>query len=197
MPAPKILITFYSTYGTNQTVAEKAAAAAEAAGAEVRLRKIPETAPKEVIAGQDAWKAQIERASSIEEVSHDDVKWADGLWLSAPTRFGGQTSQVRAWIDTLGPLWQSGAMINMAVTATTSAQNPNGGVEQTLVNFYTAAMHWGAIIVAPGYGNEVKFADGGNPYGFSMKAEDITEHGNGSIDYQAKRLVEIAGKLAG
>lgn len=197
MPNPNILVLFYSTYGTNHTIAEAAVAAAEEAGGILRLRKIPETAPEEVIAGQDPWKAQIERASGIDAVSHDDLDWADGIWLSAPTRFGGQSSQVRAWIDTLGPLWQKGALLNKVVTATTSAQNPNGGVEQTLMNFYHAAIHWGAIIAAPGYGDTSKFADGGNPYGFSKGAGDLTDEHKASIAYQARRLVEIAGKIGG
>ena len=135
MTTPKIAVLFYSTYGTNHAVALDAKAAAEQAGADVRLVKIPETAPQEVINGQEAWKAQQDRVADIPEVTHDDVLWADGIFLAAPTRFGGQSSQVRAWIDTLGPLWGEGKLINKTVTATTSAQNPNGGVEHTLMNF--------------------------------------------------------------
>ena len=51
---PKITVLFYSTYGTNHGVALEAARAAEAAGAEVRLRRCKETAPIEVVNGQDA-----------------------------------------------------------------------------------------------------------------------------------------------
>ena len=192
----KILVAFYSTYGTNHAVAEIAAEAARDAGAEVKLVRIPETAPQEVIDQQDAWKAQQQKASDIPEITHDDVEWADGLFFSAPTRFGGQSSQVRAWIDTLGPLWQEGKLVNKTITATTSAQNPNGGVEQTLMNLYNAAVHWGAILVPPGYGDASKFSDGGNPYGFSTTAGSITDEGKASIRYQARRLVEITGKIA-
>ena len=41
--------------------------------------------------------------------------------------------------------------------ATTSAQNVHGGQETTLLSLYVTAMHWGSIIVAPGYTNEVKY----------------------------------------
>ena len=198
MSAPKIAVLFYSTYGTNMTVAQEALAAVEAAGAEARLLKIPETAPQSVIDGQDGWKAQQERASDIAEVTTDDVEWADGLWISGPVRFGGQSSQVRAWIDTLGGLWGEGKLANKTLTATTSAQNPNGGVENTLMNLYHATMHWGAIPVAPGYLHESKFSDGGNPYGFSMiGGSDLTDTQKASIKHQANRLVEITGKIAG
>ena len=50
----KLAILYYSTYGTNHQMAEIAAEAARAAGAEVRLLKVPETAPQAVVAGQDA-----------------------------------------------------------------------------------------------------------------------------------------------
>jgi NAD(P)H dehydrogenase (quinone) len=56
MSTPKITIIYYSTYSTNHGVAQAAAKAAEDVGAEVRLRRVAETAPAEVVAGQDAWK---------------------------------------------------------------------------------------------------------------------------------------------
>jgi len=195
MTTPKIAVLFYSTYDTNHAVALDAKAAAEQAGADVRLVKIPETAPQEVINGQEAWKAQQDRVADIPEVTHDDVLWADGIFLAAPTRFGGQSSQVRAWIDTLGPLWGEGKLINKTVTATTSAQNPNGGVEHTLMNFYHAAVHWGAIPIFPGYTDASKFEDGGNPYGFSKGAADMTDADKRSVAHQSKRLVELTAKI--
>jgi len=196
MSTPKIAVIFYSTYGTNHQVAEAAAEAAKEAGAEVRLLRVPETAPAEVVAGQDAWKAQVEKASSIPEVTLDDMEWADGYFISVPTRFGGAASQYRAFVDTLGPLWAKGALAGKTVTATTSAQNPNGGVEATLMNIYNSAMHWGAILVAPGFADAVKFEDGGNPYGYSTTAGVFDETGRMSVAFQARRLVDITGRLA-
>ncbi len=197
MTMPKITILFYSTYGTNHRVAQIAAEAAEAAGAEVRLRRVPETAPKEIVEAQEAWRDQLQKMQDIPEVSHDDMEWADGYFVSAPTRFGVVASQLRAFIDTLGGLWQKGALANKAFTATTSAQNDHGGQEQTILSLYATAMHWGAIIVAPGYADPVKFEDGGNPYGFSTNAGGVDETGERSVAYQARRLVEFSAKLSG
>lgn len=195
MAKPKITIAFYSTYGTNHGIAAAAAKAAEEAGAEVRLRRIPETAPKEVVEGQDAWKAQAERASDIEVISPDDLKWADGLFISSPTRYGGMASQTRAWLDTLGGLWMEGALVNKTVTVTASAQNKNGGTEGAIQQTYVSAMHFGMIPVVPGYADGVKFEDGGNPYGFSTQPGELSEVGAKSVAYQAKRLVEVTAKL--
>ena len=194
--ATKILVAFYSTYGTNHAIADAAAGAAREAGAEVRLRRFAETAPRDVVEGQDAWKAENERQQSIDEISHDDMVWAEGIWISSPTRYGGAASQVRAFFDTLGPLWQQGKLMNKVVTASASAQNVNGGVEMTLLNLYTAVAHWGSIILPAGYGDPVKFEDGGNPYGFTTNAGGLNDTGRKSIAYQAKRLVEFTGKLA-
>ena len=195
--SPKITVLFYSTYGTNHAIAERAARAAEEAGAEVRLRRCAETAPQAVVDGQDAWRAQLDKMQDIPEAKPEDMEWADGYFISAPTRFGVAASQFRAFIDTLGPLWQSGALANKAITATTSAQNPHGGQETTLQSIYVTAMHWGAIIVPPGYADGVKFEDGGNPYGYSCEPGPLDETGKKSVAFQAKRLVEFAGKISG
>lgn len=196
MPSPKILVAFYSTYGTNHGVAEAAAEAARAAGADVRLMRFAETAPQEVVNGQDAWKAQLEKVSDIPVISHDDMLWADGYFWSVPTRYGSAPSQVRAFIDTLGPLWMEGKLADKTFTATTSAQNTHGGQETTLMSLYTSVMHWGAIVVAPGYTDASLFAAGGNPYGFSTNAGGFDDTGKAAVAHQAKRLVEMTAKVA-
>src|SRR5689334_15127590 len=132
----RLLIVYYSTYGTNHQMANVAAEAAEAAGAEVRLRKVRETAPEGVVAGQDAWRAHAEATAHVDVVSNEDVEWANAYLLSAPTRYGVAASQMRAWIDTLGPLWQRGVLANKAVSAMSSAQNAHGGQEATLISLH-------------------------------------------------------------
>ena len=195
MAAPKITVLFYTTYGTNHAVALEARDALEESGAEVRLRRVRETAPAEVVESQEAWKAQLEKMADIPEASPDDMAWADGYFFSAPTRFGVVASQFRAFLDTLGPLWQAGKLANKTITATTSAQNANGGRETTFLSMYLTAMHWGAIIVAPGYTDPVKFEDGGNPYGFSTGPGALDEIATRSVRFQAKRLAETTAKL--
>lgn len=197
MSSARIVIAFYSTYGTNAEMAKVAADAAAETGAEVRLRRIPETAPQGVIDQQDAWKAQQQAQADIPELSHDDMEWGNAYLFSSPTRFGDVASQVRVFIDTLGPLWQKGALANKVVSAMTSAQNVHGGQEATLLNLYTTFMHWGAIIAVPGYTDPLLFESGGNPYGFSTVAGELDDAGRASIGHQVKRLVEIADKLAG
>jgi NAD(P)H dehydrogenase (quinone) len=194
----KLAVIYYSTYGTNHEMAQLAADAAREAGAEVRLRKVAETAPDEVVEGQDAWKAQAEKTADIPEAQPDDMEWANAYFFSSPTRYGGAASQMRAFIDTLGPLWLEGKLANKPVTATTSAQNPHGGQESTLLTLYTTFMHWGSIVVTPGYTDPAYFASGGNPYGTSVATDGggVTDEIRTSIRAQTRRLVEVAERLA-
>lgn len=196
MSSVKLAIVYYSTYGTNYAMAQIAAEAAEAAGAEVRLRKVRETAPQDVIDAQDAWKAQQEKASAIPVATPDDLVWANAYLFSSPTRYGGATSQMRSFIDTLGPVWQEGKLANKAFSAMTSAQNVHGGQETTLQTLYVTAMHWGAILVPPGYTDGSVFNAGGNPYGTSVTAEEsVTDAKAEAVRHQTRRLVEMAAKL--
>lgn len=193
----KLAVLFYSTYGTNHAMAEIAAEAARAAGAEVKLLRIAETAPEAVVNGQDAWKAQVEKSAHLPVATPEDMEWADAYLFSAPTRFGGAPSQVRAFIDTLGAQWFTGKLANKAISAMTSAQNAHGGQEATILSLYTTFLHWGSIIVAPGYTDASIFAAGGNPYGYShTQGAPLDEKAQAAIAYQATRLVTISAKLS-
>ena len=77
----------------------------------------------------------------------------------------------------------------------TSAQNPHGGQEATILSLYTTMYHWGAIVVAPGYSDPSIFAGGGNPYGTSVTVDQegkMVEDVEAAVKYQAKRTVTVA-----
>src|SRR4051794_19386588 len=153
----RLAVVYYSTYGTNHRMAEIAAEAATAAGAEVRLRKVRETAPEGVVAGQDAWRAQAERTAHIEEATPDDLEWANAYLFSAPTRFGTAASQMRAFIDPPGPVLAQGKPANKAGSAMSSAQNPHRGQETPVQTLNAPFKPWGCIIVPPGYTDPITF----------------------------------------
>lgn len=192
----RLAIVYYSTYGTNYHMASIAADAARTAGAEVRLLKVAETAPQAVVQGQPAWQAQADKTANIPTATAADMEWANAYLFSSPTRFGGMASQMRAFIDTLGGFWAKGGLANKAVSAMTSAQNNHGGQESTLLTFYYTAIHWGSIIVAPGFTDPAIFKTGGNPYGYShTQGAPFDDAAHASIAYQARRLVAFAAKL--
>lgn len=190
----KLAIIYYSSTGTNFQLAQWAAEAAKAAGAEVKVLKIAESVPEAAIQSNPAWAAHVEAAKDIPEVSLDDLDWADAYIFSFPTRYGNPPSQVRSFIDTTGGLWFQGKLANKVVSAMTSAQNPHGGQESTLLSFYITMFHWGAIIAAPGYTSPVIFGAGGNPYGTSATAnqEGIAPGTKEAVAHQAERTVQVA-----
>jgi len=193
----KLAVIYYSTYGTNHRMASTAAEAAREAGAEVRLLKVRETAPAEVVQSQGPWAEHHEQTREVPEASLADLEWADAYLFSVPTRYGAPASQMRAFMDTTGGLWYQGKLADKAATVMTSAQNPNGGQETTLQAMYISLMHWGCILVPPGYTDQSVFAAGGNPYGVSVTAngQGPTDADLEAIRYQARRLVRFAAKL--
>ncbi|MBM7571426.1 NAD(P)H:quinone oxidoreductase [Aquibacillus albus] len=193
-----LAIFYYSSTGTNFQLAKWAEEAGKEAGAEVKVRKIKELAPEEAISQNPAWKEHYDKTKNVPEASLDDIEWADGIIFSVPTRFGNVPAQVKQFLDTAGGLWANGKTINKVVSAMSSAQNPHGGQEATILNLYTSMFHWGAIIAAPGYTNQELFAAGGNPYGVSVTvAQDgnMVEDVEKAVKHQARRTVEVTNMV--
>ncbi len=196
----KTAVIYYSSTGNNYQMAQWAAESAKNEGSEVRLRKAKELAPEWVIEQNPAWKKNAEATKVIEEVSLDDLDWADVIIFSVPTRYGNVPSQIKQFMDSTGPLWQKGKLTNKVVTAMTSAMNAHGGQESTILALYTTMYHWGAIVVTPGYTDSVLYAAGGNPYGLSVSVDgegnmkEDRETIKKAVFYQAKRAVSV-GKL--
>lgn len=195
MPSVKLAVVYYSMGGTNYQLAKWAGEGAKAAGADVRVLKVEELAPESVIEENEGWKATVDATKDVQVATSEDLEWADAIIFSSPTRFGMMASQMKQFIDMQGALWGSGKTVNKVVSGMTSAQNPHGGQEATLLSLYTTMMHWGAIIVTPGYSDPVIFGSGGNPYGTSVTidqegkmVEDVEE----TVKYQAKRTVTVA-----
>ncbi|KRG14719.1 NAD(P)H:quinone oxidoreductase [Lederbergia galactosidilytica] len=191
----KLAVIFYSMGGTNYQLAKWAEEEAKAAGAEVKVLKVEELAPESVIAGNEGWKATVDATKDVPVATSADLEWADAIIFSVPTRFGNMPSQMKQFLDIQGGLWASGKTVNKVVSAMTSAQNPHGGQEATLLSLYTSMMHWGAIIATPGYTDPVLFAAGGNPYGTSVTVGQdgkMIEDVEAAVKHQAKRTVTVA-----
>jgi NAD(P)H dehydrogenase (quinone) len=195
----KLAIIYYSATGHGTTMAKRIEAAATAAGAEVRLRHIAETLDPESFAGNPAWTANYEATRDLPAATGDDIVWADAVIFGSPTRFGSVTAQFRTFIDSLGGLWSEGKLADKVYAGFTSSNTAHGGQETTLLTLYVTLMHFGGIIVAPGYTDALKFIDG-NPYGASLIAsrDNISEFDDATsnaLDHLARRVVEVASRL--
>src|SRR5699024_1285842 len=191
----KLAIVYYSSTGTNYQMAKWAKEGAEAQGAEVRIVRAEELAPDAAIDANPAWREHYDETKDVVPVAtSDDIEWADALIFSTPTRLGVMTAQMKQFIDMQGGLWGSGKTVNQVVSGMSSAQNPHGGQEATLLSLYTSMFHWSAIVVAQGYTDQSAFGAGGNPYGTSVTAGEngMVEDVEDAVKHQAKRTVEVA-----
>ncbi|UZJ77851.1 NAD(P)H:quinone oxidoreductase [Fictibacillus sp. KU28468] len=191
----KLAVIYYSSTGTNYKLANWAAEGGKEAGAEVKVVKVPELAPPEAIESNAAWKAHVDETKDVPEVSLNDLEWADAIIFSIPTRFGNVPAQVKQFLDTTGGLWFNGKLVNKVTSAMTSAQNPHGGQEATILSLYTTMYHWGAIVATPGYTDPVLYGAGGNPYGTSVTVDqngNMKDDVKDAVIHQAKRTVTVA-----
>jgi NAD(P)H dehydrogenase (quinone) len=196
--APNIAVIYYSATGTVHELAESIAAGARGAGAEVRLRKVAELAPAAAIASNPAWQAHADATQDVPVAAPDDVVWADGVIFGSPTRFGNVASQLKQFLDTLGGLWAQGQLADKVYSGFTASATTHGGQESTLLALYHSVHHFGGILVAPGYTDPIKFADG-NPYGTShvngQGAIPVDDTARAAAAYQGKRVATVSAAL--
>lgn len=189
-------IIYYSATGTVHALARAAAEGAEKAGAQVRLRRVAETAAPEVIDTRAEWRQHVQDTADIAEAGLDDLDWADVVLFGTPTRFGNPASQLRVFMESTAPLWLQGKLAGKVYSAFTASNTAHGGQESTILTLGNTFYHWGGIIVPPGYTDPIQFKSG-NPYGTSHVA------GNGEPDevileaarHQARRAVDTATAL--
>jgi NAD(P)H dehydrogenase (quinone) len=186
-----VAIIYYSATGTVHAMAEQLAKAAENDGAQVRLRQVPELAPAEAIASNAAWSQHFDRTKDEPKAAADDVVWADVVLFGTPTRYGNVASQLKQFLDTLGPQWAQGLLADKVYAGFTASQTAHGGQETTLLALYNSVYHFGGLVVPPGYTDPVKFADG-NPYGVSHVTGGSNDAPLGDTDHAA--LEHLAGR---
>ncbi|AXE22250.1 NAD(P)H dehydrogenase [Streptomyces globosus] len=194
----KVAVVYYSSTGNVHALAQAVAEGAEKAGAEVRLRRVPELAPDAAIDSNPAWREHVEAAKDVETATLDDLSWANAYAIGSPTRYGNIAGQLKQFLDTTGGLWQQGALADKPATGFTSAHNAHGGNESTLLALYNTFHHWGSVIVAPGFTDPAVFAAGGNPYGTSHPGGSgpVTEEALAAARHQGARLARFAARLA-
>ena len=196
----KILVLYYSSYGHTAQMAEAVAEGVRSAGAEAVIRHVPETAPADV--AKNAGFTGMADHTEIE--GPDALTEYDGIVVGTPTRYGRITSQMAAFWDQTGGLWQNGKLVGKVGAAFTSTASQHGGQETTLFSILTNLLHMGMTIVGLDYGYDqligVDEVKGGTPYGASTIADgdgsrQPSEAELGGARYLGKRVAETAAKL--
>ncbi|MBW2483701.1 MAG: NAD(P)H:quinone oxidoreductase [Deltaproteobacteria bacterium] len=200
----KVLIVYYSTYGHVYKMAEAVAEGAKSvAGAEVEIRRVPETLPPEVLEKMGAVEAQ-KAFSHVPVCSIEELAQADALIFGTPTRFGNMCGQMRQFLDATGSLWAEGALVGKVGSVFTSSATQHGGQESTILTFHVTLLHHGLVVVGLPYAFQgqmrIDEITGGSPYGASTIAGGDgsrmpSENELAGAQFQGKHVAEIAAKL--
>jgi NAD(P)H dehydrogenase (quinone) len=195
----KLLVLYYSTYGHIETMAEAIAEGARDAGADVTIRRVPETVPEEA-----ARAAHFKVDQKAEIATVDELPDYDAIIIGTGTRYGRMSGQMASFLDRTGKLWASGALVGKVGAGFTSTGTQHGGQETTLFSIITNLLHFGMTIVGLDYGfagqMRVDEVVGGAPYGATTIAggdgsRQPSETELDSARYLGKRVAETAAKL--
>ena len=198
---PKILVLYHSAYGHIETMAQAVAEGARETGAQVDIKRVPETVSEDVAR---AAHFKLDQAAPIATIA--ELADYDAIIIGAGTRFGRMNSQMAAFLDQAGGLWAKGALNGKVGAAFTSTATQHGGQETTLFSLITNLLHFGMVIVGLDYGfaGQMKLDEvtGGSPYGATTIAggdgsRQPSENELAGARYQGRKIAETAAKLHG
>jgi NAD(P)H dehydrogenase (quinone) len=198
----KILVLYHSFYGHIEAMANAVAEGArQVQGAQVDVKRVPETVPPDVFKNSGGKANQAAAVAQPAELANYDA-----ILFGTPTRFGNMSGQMRTFLDQTGALWMSGALVGKVGSVFCSSATQHGGQESTILTFIPTLLHQGMIVVGLPYAeasqmglDEIK---GGSPYGASTIAGGKGERMPSQLElgmarYQGKHVASIATKLFG
>ena len=197
----KVLVLYYSTYGHLETMAQAVAEGARSTGAQVDLKRVPETVPLTIAQSGHFKLDQTAPVATVAELENYDA-----IIVGAPTRFGRMPSQMASFLDQAGGLWARGALHGKVGGAFTSTATQHGGQEVTLFSIITNLMHFGMVIVGLPYSHQGQMSldeiVGGTPYGATTIAGSKGERQPSKIEldgarHQGMLIAQTANKLFG
>jgi NAD(P)H dehydrogenase (quinone) len=199
MEPVKVLIAFYSRNGSTEALANAVAEGARAEGAEVTLRRAREIVSREIMQKANGWTEAADAMNArYAAPTEADAEHSDAIIFGTATRFGNVSSELKAFIDSLGGLWFQGKLVGKVGSAFTSTSTPHGGNESTIISMYHPMAHLGLIIVPLGYGDPAMFK-AGTPYGAStVSGQDNQPPTADDLEvarFQGRRVAQVARAL--
>ena len=197
----KVLVLYYSSYGHIEKMAEAVAAGAREGGAQVDIKRVPETAPVEVA---KAAYFKLDQDAAIAKI--EDLADYDAVILGIPTRFGRMPAQMAAFLDQAGGLWLSGKLNGKVGSVFASTATQHGGQETTLFSGITNLLHFGMVIVGLPYSFPGQMGlteiHGLSPYGATTISGGDGSRQPSKVElegahFQGKHVAEITNKLHG
>lgn len=195
----KVLVLYHSMYGHIETMAKAVADGVVEAGAEVFVKRVPETMPEEAFKAAGGKTGQDAPVATPDELANYDA-----IILGVPTRFGNMSGQMRTFLDQTGGLWAKGALIGK-VGSVFASTGTGGGNESTILTTHVTLLHHGMVLVGLPYSTpeltQVGELKGGSPYGAATIAgpdgsRQPTEMELSMARQQGAHVAKIAAKLA-
>ncbi|MCX8997851.1 NAD(P)H:quinone oxidoreductase type IV [Rhizobiaceae bacterium BDR2-2] len=196
----KVLVLYYSSYGHIEQMAYAVAEGAKAEGAEVVVKRVPETVPEEVAKGAHF---KLDQAAPVATVA--ELEEYDAIIVGAGTRFGTVASQMRAFWDQTGGVWFNGKLVGKVGSVFTSSGTQHGGQESTILGFIPTFLHHGMVVAGLPYSFQgqtgVEEVKGGSPYGASTIAGGDGSRQPSAIElegakFQGATVAKLAAKLS-
>lgn len=159
-------IVIYTMYGHITSLAESVKAGLESAGGNASIYQVPETLPEDVLQ-----KMHAPPKPGYPIITPDILASYDAFLFGIPTRFGNFPAQWKAFWDSTGGLWASGALAGKYAGIFVSTSGPGGGQETTIYNSLSVLAHHGIIYVPLGYKHafpqltNLEEVHGGSPWG--------------------------------
>lgn len=198
----KIQVIFYCSHGhIYQMAVAMLAGAREIPDIEATLWQVPELMPDDALKTH----ARAARASfaQIPTTKPELLAEADAIIFVSPMRFGNMCAQMRNFIEQTGGR-VGGALNGKANSVFSSSATQHGGQESTMLNFHTARLRHGMVIVGVPYSEQRQmiFSEivDASPYG-AMPVSG----GDGALQpsekelalarFQGRHVAEVTGRL--
>ncbi len=169
----EILILYYSRYGATAAMAKQIARGVEEVeGMSAKLRTVPP-----VSAVCEATEAAVPDQGAP-YATLDDLRHCSGLAMGSPTRLGNMAAPLKYFLDSTGPIWLTGELIDKPGAVFTSSSSMHGGQESTLTTMMIPLIHHGMVILGLPYSETelLHTTTGGTPYGPSHLAGVNSKH---------------------
>jgi NAD(P)H dehydrogenase (quinone) len=196
----KILVLYYSMYGHIETMASAIAEGARSVkGADVIVKRVPETMPPDVAKRNGA---KLDQAAPV--ATPAELADYDAIIFGTPTRFGNMAAQMRNFLDQTGGLWVKGGLVGK-VGSVFASTGTGGGNESTIMSFVNTLMHQGMVYVGLPYAcpelADISELKGGSPWGAATIAgADGSRQPSGKelsqARFQGQHVARIALKLS-
>lgn len=190
----RILVVYYSAHGHTERMARAVVdGASSIAGANVDLRRVPDTSGADKPSETAAPEARVEELPDY-----------DAIVFGTPTRYGNMCGQMRMFLDRTGKLWSEGALVGKVGSVFTSTATQHGGQESTILSFHTTLLHLGFVLVGLPYSCQTQMGvdeiKGGSPYGASTIAGNDGKRMPSAQElemarFQGRHVAQIAAAL--